>query len=80
MFLKELMKSLRTKGEGMNTDNFTERLPMLRCTPEMKNALQKIAQRSVARNIADHMRYALERYIEDNAELVESEEKEKVGV
>ncbi len=64
----------------MNTDNFTERLPMLRCTPEMKNALQKIAQRSVARNIADHMRYALERYIEDNAELVESEEKEKVGV
>lgn len=51
--------------------NLTELLPSLRCTPEMRAALQQIARKSVARNISDHMRLAVQRYISeemDNAE------------
>ena len=51
--------------EYNDESNLTESLPALRCTPRMKAALQQIARNSVARNISDHMRLAVERYIND---------------
>lgn len=47
----------------MDTQNMTEYLPQVRCTPEMKEELKAIARRSVAPNISDHVRYAVEQYI-----------------
>ncbi len=47
----------------MDTQNMTDYLPQVRCTPEMKASLKDIARRSVAPNIADHVRYAVEQYI-----------------
>lgn len=49
----------------METQNtMTEYLPQTRCTPEMKAALELIAKNSVARNISDHIRFAVERYVD----------------
>lgn len=56
----------------MIVDALTERLPQIRCTPEMKQALMSIARQSVSRNLADHMRFAVERYIEAHRELAEA--------
>ena len=50
--------------EYNDESNLTESLPALRCTPRMKAALQQIARTSVARNMSDHMRFALELYID----------------
>lgn len=47
----------------MENQNMTDYLPQVRCTPEMKAELKAIARRSVAPNIADHVRYAVEQYI-----------------
>lgn len=56
----------------MSTDTYTQRLPPIRCTPEMRRALINIARQSVSRSLADHMRLAVERYIEANRELAEA--------
>jgi len=37
-----------------------------RCTPEMWRKLEIIAEKSIAKNVSDHIRHALERYIEEN--------------
>lgn len=47
----------------MDNQNMTKYLPQVRCTPEMKEGLEVIARRGVARNISDHIRYAVEEYI-----------------
>lgn len=53
-------------------DNMTEFLPTIRCTPEMKEMLYRIARQSVSRSLADHIRFAIERYIEANRALAEA--------
>lgn len=45
-------------------ERMTEMLPMVRCTPSLKTRLERIAEASVARNLTDHIRYAVERYVE----------------
>ncbi|MBX3050846.1 MAG: ribbon-helix-helix protein, CopG family [Caldilineaceae bacterium] len=51
----------------------------VRCTPEMKAALEAIARQSVARNISDHIRFAVERYIaQQDSDLVNALEDEAV--
>jgi len=57
--------------EHNDESNLTESLPALRCTPRMKADLQKIARNSVARNMSDHVRYALELYISAQTDDVE---------
>lgn len=48
------------------TDNMTDVL-RARCTPELKNRLQRVAQRNpVSRDLADHIRLAVEEYISRN--------------
>lgn len=47
----------------METSNMTERV-VLRCTPDMKRKLEAIAEQSVAKNLSDHIRFAVEQYIE----------------
>lgn len=54
----------------METSNMTDYLPQTRCTPEMKARLEAIAANSVARNISDHIRFAVERYIEQRERSV----------
>jgi predicted DNA-binding protein len=45
------------------TDLLTDYLPKVRCAPEMKRRLEAIADHSVTRELADHIRFAVERYI-----------------
>lgn len=45
-------------------ERMTEMLPMVRCTPSLKLRLERIAEASVARSLGDHIRYAVERYVE----------------
>ena len=47
----------------------TEYLPQVRCTPTLKARLERLAERSVTRNLADHIRFAVENYV-DAAEVV----------
>ena len=42
----------------------TEYLPQTRCTPELKQALREIAARSVSKSLSDHIRFAVELYVE----------------
>ena len=37
-----------------------------RCTPDMKRRLEAIAERSVTSSLSDHIRLAVERYIEEH--------------
>lgn len=48
----------------MEGQSMTEYLPQTRCTPELKARLEAIAVTSVARNISDHIRFAVEQYVE----------------
>lgn len=41
-----------------------------RCTPEMKRKLEAIAEQSVAKNVSDHIRFAVEEYIKAHDEPV----------
>jgi predicted transcriptional regulator len=41
----------------------TDYLPQVRCTPALKRRLEQVAARSVTRNLADHIRYAVEQYV-----------------
>lgn len=40
-----------------------EYLPQVRCTAALKRRLERVAQRSVTRNLADHIRFAVEVYV-----------------
>lgn len=51
--------------EGNVEEQKLERVIYTRITPEMKQRLDAIASRSVARNISDHIRFALEKYIKE---------------
>lgn len=42
----------------------TEYLPQVRCSPTLKARLERLAERSVTRNLADHIRFAVENYVE----------------
>lgn len=39
-------------------------LPQVRIEPALKERLERIAQRSVSHNLADHIRYAVTKYVE----------------
>lgn len=45
-------------------DDTLSKTAFFRCTPEMWEKLENIAAESVAKNVSDHIRYALEQYIE----------------
>lgn len=47
-----------------SNEPLTEYLPQVRCTPTLKARLEKVAERSVTRNLADHIRYAVEIYVD----------------
>jgi predicted transcriptional regulator len=47
----------------MINEPYTEYLPQVRCTATMKARLERVAEGSVARNLADHIRAAIERYV-----------------
>lgn len=38
----------------------------VRLTPEIKRKLEEIAARSVARSLSDHIRFAVEQYVEQH--------------
>lgn len=46
-----------------STEMYTETITV-RTTPEMKRKLKKIAKRSVSSKLGDHIRFALDSYIE----------------
>lgn len=46
----------------------------VRCTATMKQNLESIASKGVNRNVADHVRFAIERYIEGDLLNIEDEE------
>lgn len=50
-----------------SNEPLTEYLPQVRCTPTLKSRLERLAERSVTRNLADHIRFAVENYV-DTAE------------
>ena len=41
-------------------------LPQVRSTAAMKRKLELIAEQSVSKNLSDHIRFAIEQYIESN--------------
>lgn len=41
-----------------------ERLPQVRCSTELKKRLWLVSQRSAAKDLADHIRAAVEQYVE----------------
>lgn len=43
-----------------------EYLPQVRSTAELKRKLELIAEGSVSKNLSDHIRYAVEKYVEAN--------------
>lgn len=45
----------------------------VRCTPSLKRRLQELAARSVAKDVSDHVRFALEEYLDAHAPAVDSE-------
>lgn len=45
-----------------------------RCSPEMWQELEKIANQSVAKNVSDHIRFALEQYIQIEKVKLDSRE------
>ena len=52
----------------------TTYLPQVRCEPSLKERLERITERSVAPSLADHIRFAIERYVTEeerrNAEMM----------
>lgn len=47
----------------MNQEYYTERLPVVRVTPSLKERLERIAAGGVSPRLADHIRYAVEQYV-----------------
>ncbi len=54
-----------------SNENLTEWLPPVRVTPEMKAKLRVKTQSGAGRNMSDHIRYAVELYIEANEKETE---------
>jgi hypothetical protein len=54
-----------------------EFLPMVRCGPELKLALEKIAAQSVSPRLSDHIRFAVEQYVERELPKMEAGGKEE---
>jgi predicted transcriptional regulator len=44
-------------------EQMTDYLPQVRCTPSLKQRLEQVADESVTANLADHIRFAVERYV-----------------
>lgn len=47
----------------MINEPYTEYLPQVRCPASLKARLERVAEGSVARNLTDHIRFAVERYV-----------------
>ena len=47
----------------MINEPLNEELPRVRCTAALRRRLERIAERSITTNLADHIRYAVERYV-----------------
>lgn len=60
----------------MGTTEFTSYLPKVRCSRELRNDLAKITKLSVARNMADHIRFAVEQYVERELLKVQADKEE----
>lgn len=59
------------------SESLTEYLA-IRCTPSMKESLDKLVSKGVSRNVADHVRFALELYIDGTLNAFDSDEVERV--
>lgn len=57
----------------MEESNMTESLPKVRCTPEMREALVAFAQASVTTDLADHIRAAVQTYVDGGIDLTDEE-------
>jgi predicted DNA-binding protein len=49
----------------MSPDEPLTEILRVRFTPTMKHRLERVAGQSAAREISDHVRYAVERYVEN---------------
>lgn len=47
----------------------TEYLPNVRCAPSLKAELRVIAEKSVSKDMADHIRFAIQSYIDGGVTL-----------
>ena len=56
-----------------------EFLPMVRCEPELKQALEKIAAQSVSPRLSDHIRMAVEQYVQRELSSVEERARESAN-
>lgn len=52
-------------------EDLNDQLPPTRCSAAVKARLHAIAQRSVAKKLADHIRLAVERYVEEEEAKLE---------
>lgn len=57
-----------------------EFLPMVRCESELKKALERIAAGSVSTRLSDHIRLAVEQYVERELPKVTNREEEPANV
>lgn len=58
-----------------------EYLPTVRCSVELKQSLERIAAQSVSPRLSDHIRFALEQYVErELSKLEEGFPKEATSV
>jgi hypothetical protein len=48
----------------MINEPLTEYLPQVRCTATLKRRLERVAGDSITSNLADHIRHAVETYVE----------------
>ncbi len=46
----------------------------VRCTPSLKRRLQELAAKSVAKDVSDHVRFAIEEYLETHEAAAEMPE------
>lgn len=57
----------------MEDSNMTESLPKVRCTPEMRDALVSFAKASVSTDLADHIRAAVQTYLDSGIDLTDED-------
>ena len=55
----------------MINEPMSDYLPQVRCTATLKQRLQRIAGESVARELADHIRYAIEAYVAEEEQRLD---------
>lgn len=49
----------------------------IRCTASMKQSLESIAEKGINRNVADHIRFAVEMYIDGGLNAIDTDEMER---